>query len=70
MQTPAMGLQLALFYGFPALDFLVGAAAFPGQSRLAVFLNAALFIIVVRISRPVLSVHLALEPMDFPLIRG
>jgi hypothetical protein len=70
MQTLAVGSQLALFAGTPLPDFLVGAAAFPVQPLLAVLPNTAVFIVVVRVSRPALPLHLALEPADVLLIRG
>ena len=70
MQALALSRQFAFGVGFPAPDFLVGAAALPVQFLLAVLLDATLCIVVVGMSRPTLPIHLALESTDFLLMRG
>src|SRR5258708_6220416 len=68
VQALAMGTQAAFFGGFALAGGLISFALLPGQPVLAAFLGAALGIIVARIGRATLALHLALEPTDRLLI--
>ncbi len=70
MQALAMRCQFPFFGSFPASRLLIAFAGLPAQSRLAPLLDAALCIVVARIGRTPLPIHLALQPTDGLFIGG
>jgi len=64
MQALAMGGELAFSGGFALPGFLVARAAFPDHLLLAALLDAALLVVVLRVARSPLPVHLALQATD------
>jgi len=70
MQALAMRCQFAFFGGFPAARLLIAFACLSAQSRLAPLLDTALCIVVTRIGRAPLPIHLALQSTDGLLVGG
>src|SRR5258708_23164609 len=70
MQALAVRGQLAFSFRFAPACLLVALARFPVQPPLALLLETAFFIIVLRITRSPLPIHLPLQPADVLLIRS
>ena len=70
MQALAVGRQLALLARFAASGGFIAVAALPGDTSLASLLGPSLLVIVLRIGRSSLPIHLALEPTKLLLLRS
>ncbi len=70
MQTFAMRCQLTFFFRFAPTCLLIALARFPVQPPLALLLDTALFIIVLRVARSPLPIHFPLPSADRLRIRS
>src|SRR5258708_8475131 len=70
MQALALRCQFAFLGGTPLSRLLIALAGLPAQSCFAPLLDAALCIVVARIGRAPLPIHLALQPTDGLFIGG
>jgi hypothetical protein len=68
VQAPAMCCELAFLFDLAPSGFLIALALLPQQLLLARFLDPPSFVVVVRISCPPLSIHLARHSADLLFI--